>query len=889
MGTTFRKDYKAPSHLIDSVQLEFDLDPDSSSVTSTFEVRPNPDSDDTVHDLVLNGEAITLVSVSVDGRTLSESEYALTDKTLTLPSLSKPAQIVIVNRFSPSKNTALSGIYASGKNLMSQCEATGFRRITYWLDRPDVLAKFSVTIRASKALYPVLLSNGNRVESRDLLDGRHEVRWVDPYPKPCYLFALVAGTLSCRRERYRLGNGREVTLEVWVEPQDVEKTAHTMESLKHAIAWDEKRFGLYLDLDLFMIVATNDFNFGAMENKGLNIFNARYALANPAIATDRDYFNIESVVAHEYFHNWTGDRVTLRDWFQLTLKEGLTVFRDQEFSADMLGDPTARAVQRIQDVKNLRAAQFPEDAGPMAHPIRPDSYKEINNFYTMTVYEKGAEVIRMLHTLLGETLFRKGFDEYIRVNDGHAVTCEAFLKAMADASNRDLSQFARWFEQAGTPTLEIESHWDAAHGKLYLIVEQTTPPTPGQLHKAPLHMPFPIAFFDREGNECPLQIETKDGVARCETPLELTEARHEWVFTGFTDRPVPSFNRGFAAPVKLSYDYSLEDLALLAGCDTDPFNRWEAMQQLMLRTVNGLIRSRYAGQEDTVPTVFFDAFKRTLTDETLSPAYAAVTLELPSERQIGETMPLIDPEAAYRAREVLRTHIAKRLQLELTAAVDRSMTPGPYSPDAESAGKRALKNLALYYLMGSANHHTIIRVRDQLIKRENLTDELAALKLIVDSTVPSKRTFELETLQAFLPEPLLVNKWLTVQATTKTFAGELPVLERVRELMACKDFFSLQNPNNVYALPLAFFSQNPSEFHSKDGVGYKFWAEVVLQLDAINPHVAARVARTLENWRRYTPALSRLQYEALASVYQHKDRLSESVLEVVEKALNNPT
>lgn len=888
MGTTFRKDYKVPSHLIDSVHLEFDLDPDSSSVTSTMDVRPNPETDDKVLDLVLNGEAVTLVSVNVNGRALAESEYTLTDTTLTIPALREAAKVVIVNRFSPSKNTALSGIYASGKNLMSQCEATGFRRITYWPDRPDVLAKFTVTIRAPKALYPVLLSNGNRVESRDLLDGRHEVRWVDPYPKPCYLFALVAGTLECRREKYRLGNGREVTLEVWVEPQDIDKTEHTMESLKRAIAWDEKRFGLYLDLDLFMIVATNDFNFGAMENKGLNIFNARYALANPAIATDRDYFNIESVVAHEYFHNWTGDRVTLRDWFQLTLKEGLTVFRDQEFSADMLGDPTARAVQRIEDVKALRAAQFPEDAGPMAHPIRPESYKEINNFYTMTVYEKGAEVIRMLHTLLGETVFRKGFDEYIRTNDGSAVTCEAFLTAMANASGRDLSQFARWFEQAGTPVVAVEGEWDPATGKFRLVVEQTTPPTPGQPHKVPLLMPFPVAFFDRDGKECPLRLETPDGVVELESPLELTEARHEWVFTGFTSAPVPSLNRGFAAPVRLRYDYSLDDLALLASCDTDPFNRWEAMQELMLRTTRELIRDRFAGREDNVPAVFFDAFKRTLTDETLSPAYAAVTLELPSERTIGESLPFIDPEAAFRAREALRVQIAKRLQLELTAVVDRSVTPGPYSPDPESAGKRALKNLALYYLMGASSHHTVIRVRDQLIKRENLTDELAALKLIVDSNVPSKNNFEVETLQTYLPEPLLVNKWLTVQATTKTHAGELPVLERVRELMKC-EFFSLSNPNNVYALLLAFFTQNPSEFHTKDGEGYKFWTEVVLELDRINPHVAARVARTLENWRRYTPQLSRLQFEALENVYLHKDRLSESVLEVVEKALNNPT
>ena len=477
--TIFRADYRAPSHLIDTVHLEFDLDADSTSVINTMHVRPNPDAQHS-SDLILNGETLTLVSVAVDGLPLDESRYTLGDDLLTIRGIDRECDVIVVNRFSPSANKALSGIYTSGQNLMSQCEAQGFRRITYFLDRPDVLSRYSVVIRASKEQYPVLLSNGNRIEEKDLDDGRHEARWEDPFPKPCYLFALVAGRLEALRDTIVLKDGRTASLEVWVEPQDIDKTQHTMDSLKKSIRWDEERWGLELDLDGFRIVATNDFNFGAMENKGLNIFNARYALANPKVATDQDYANIESVVGHEYFHNWTGDRVTLRDWFQLTLKEGLTVFRDQEFSADMLGDESARAVERIRNVKALRLAQFAEDAGPMAHPIRPDSYQEIDNFYTSTVYEKGAEVIRMLQTLLGKDTFRKGFDLYIARNDGHAVTCEAFLEAMEEASGRDLQQFRRWYSQAGTPRVAVSTQWNAEAGQPVLTVEQTTPPPPGQ-------------------------------------------------------------------------------------------------------------------------------------------------------------------------------------------------------------------------------------------------------------------------------------------------------------------------------------------------------------------------------------------------------------------------
>ena len=591
--TIRREDYRAPSHLIDEVRLEFDLDAESTAVVNTMHVRPNPAADEKNASLFLNGEDLTLVSVSIDGKPLDENRYELSQSGLLIRDLSAPAVVTVVNRFSPAANTALSGIYVSGANLISQCEAQGFRRITFYMDRPDVLAKFTAVLRASKDAYPVLLSNGNAGDAKDLDDGRHEVTFVDPFPKPSYLFALVAGRLVCREEKFRLKDGRLANLSVWVEPQDIDKTEHTLESLKKAIRWDEERWGLELDLDDFKIVATKDFNFGAMENKGLNIFNSKCALANPNVATDEDYFHIESVVGHEYFHNWTGDRITLRDWFQLTLKEGLTVFRDQEFSADMLGEPSARAVQRIKDVIALRAAQFPEDAGPMAHPIRPESYQEINNFYTMTVYEKGAEVFRMLQTLLGRETFRRGFDDYIAKNDGSAVTCEAVLDAMAGAAKRDLRQFKRWFSQAGTPRVKVRSFWNAAEGTLRLAVTQTTPATPGQPVKRPFLIPFPVALLNAQGEEMPVRLEGETGTGIVGTRmLELTEDSQEFVFTGLAEKPVLSLNRGFAAPIILDAGLTRDERLFLAAHDSDPFNRWDALNGLLIDAVRKETRAR---------------------------------------------------------------------------------------------------------------------------------------------------------------------------------------------------------------------------------------------------------------------------------------------------------
>lgn len=887
--TIYRQDYQAPSHLVDTINLEFDLDVESTSVSSLMHVRPNPEVTDSNGDLVLFGEDLTFVSLSVNGEPLDETQFDLTDHTLTLHNITGEADIAIVNRFSPAKNTRLQGIYASGKNLISQCEAEGFRSITYFPDRPDVLARYHVTIRAPKNEFPVLLSNGNRVSERDLEDGRHESVWDDPFPKPSYLFALVAGTFECQRENFQLKDGRVATLEVWVEPQDIDKTSHTMESLKKAIRWDEERWGLELDLDHFAIVATNDFNFGAMENKGLNIFNARYALANPKVATDQDYANIEAVVGHEYFHNWTGDRVTLRDWFQLTLKEGLTVFRDQEFSSDMLGDESARAVERIKNVKALRLAQFSEDAGPMAHPIRPESYRSIDNFYTMTVYEKGAEVIRMLQTLLGRDAFRRGFDRYIANNDGHAVTCEHFIDAILEGSNIDKELFKRWYSQAGTPRVTVTTTYDASAHTLTLTCAQSTPPTPDQPSKEPCLIPFPVALFDRQGNALPLKLQDEPLVSgKTEQMLQLTAAVQSWIFCDVPSEPVISLNRGFAAPVIVEYDYSDDDLALLAKHDTNAFNRWEALQQLMMRELLTQVQAVLSQEEQTVSPVLFEAFEALITDESLSPAYKAVAMELPSERLIGDALPVIDPWAVHYAREFVRERLGTRTLTKLEEIVAACKLQGEYSPDPVDAGKRAFKNMALYYLIATANKHAILLVRDQYIVANNLTDKLAALTLMSGSSSPVKQEMNVETLNEWISEPLLLNKWFTIQATAPCLNGEVPVVNRVRELLN-SGFFNIKNPNNVYALVNAFFQNNPAEFHRHDGTGYQFWAQMVQQLDAINPSVAARAARSLENWRRYSPDLASMMYQTLVFMKARQDKLSKQVNEIIDKALNNPS
>lgn len=881
--TTYRQDYKPFSHRITSVELDFHLDPEVTQVSSTMHVekarRAAPD------DFVLDGSGLTFVSLSINGKPADPTRYALTDTTLTIHSIPGRAVITIVNRFSPAKNTILSGIYMSKGAFMSQCESEGFRRITYWPDRPDVMSVFTVKMHAKKDLYPVLLSNGNLVEQGEEDDGMHYAVWNDPFRKPSYLFALVAGNLKDRSEKFTLQNGKEVLLQVWTEEKNYPRSAHALESLKKAIRWDEERFGRELDLDRFMIVATDDFNFGAMENKGLNVFNSRYVMASPETATDQDYLNIESVVGHEYFHNWTGDRVTLRDWFQLTLKEGLTVFRDQEFSMDMAPDESTRAVMRIKDVRALRARQFPEDAGPMAHPIRPDSYEEINNFYTMTVYEKGAEVIRMLQTILGKDGFRKGMDLYFERHDGHAVTCDDFLAAMADANHADLRQFALWYSQAGTPRVTVSTVYDPEKQTLTVQASQMTPATPGQSSKDPMLIPISVGLLDQTGADLALTLYGENACQDTTRTLLLSEETMSWTFVNIPEKPVLSLGRGFSAPVIFDYGYTRDELMFLARHDSDAFNRAEAMERLSKLALNRMIDEIELGEQPHVEQYLLNAFESMLKDESLSPMFRAVALELPSEQDLGQGRAMINPTAIHRARQLLTETIGDYFSQDLATVITKNIIPGPYNPDAEDAGKRMLKNLCLNYWLAGGLAKALLAVRSQFDHADNLTDKLAALQMIVNSKSPAKVDVLNLAGQSWAGDALLLNKWCTVQATAVCHDNEMPILERIRVLSRYPTVFSYENPNCVYALILAFMTSNPAEFHRPDGSGYDYWYEMVAKLDQINPHVASRIARALDNWRRYDPERAAKMHDALVRVSEIPT-LSPHVREVVMKSLN---
>jgi aminopeptidase N len=895
--TVRREDYRPPTFLVDRIELAFDLDPVSTTVETHLDVRRNPAVD--AGPLVLDGENLQLLGVEIDDRAIST--FALADGRLAIPlaSTTTRAHLRIRNTIAPDKNTELMGLFLSHGSLFTQCEAEGFRRITFFLDRPDVMATYTVTLRADKQRFPVLLANGNLVGQGDLPQGRHFARWEDPFPKPSYLFALVAGRFECREERVRTRSGRDVLLQIWVEPGQLDKTAHAMESLKRAIRWDEERFGLELDLDRFMIVASHDFNMGAMENKGLNIFNAKYVLANPAVATDADFANIESIVGHEYFHNWTGNRVTCRDWFQLSLKEGLTVFRDQEFSADMmLGDSAARgeagnwarAVKRIEDVRTLRAAQFPEDAGPLAHPVRPDSYQEIGNFYTATVYEKGAEVVRMLQTILGREGFRRGLDLYFKRHDGQAVTCEDFVAAMADANPTRLdaarrSQFVRWYSQAGTPRVVASSRYDSSSQTFELTLQQACPPTPGQADKESFLVPLSVGLLTPEGSDLPLRLEGEAHAGESTRVLELSETTQTFRFVDVPVAPLPSLPRDFSAPVIVECRYDDRELAFLAAFDSDGFNRWEAGQRLAVARLIRVTDSFETGQAPDLDDVLFDVFERTLQDRSLAPAFKEQALHLPAESFLAEQRAMVDPEAIRAAREYVRREIGRRLQTSLRHAYETHQTPGPYSPDAASAGKRGLRNLALSYLVDSGAADAIELARHQLEHADNMTDLQAALCAIVNSSAPFKVDALLRLSRAWMHEPLLMNKWFNVQATAIGLPGEPPVLARVRMLLR-HPAYSTANPNNVYALILGFCNNNPAEFHRADGSGYAFWLEQVLQLDRINPTVAARVARSLDRWRKFTPDRQR-RMRAVLGELARAPALSRDVREIVTKSLED--
>ncbi|GAB5100631.1 aminopeptidase N [Caballeronia sp. HLA56] len=891
-----RQDYTPPAFLIDSVALEFDLVPSRTVVRNSMRLHCNPDAADNTARLELIGEQLEFVSATIDGK--PHTDVRVSDNGLSIGNIPGDVfELVIESVCNPAANTTLSGLYVSSGNFFTQCEAEGFRRITYFLDRPDVMATYTVTLRADKTAYPVLLSNGNLIDEGDLPDGRHFAVWEDPFKKPSYLFALVAGKLVRIEERIQSGS-REKLLQVWVEPHDLDKTRHAMDSLIHSIRWDEKRFGLELDLDRFMIVAVSDFNMGAMENKGLNIFNTKYVLANPETATDIDFSNIEAVVGHEYFHNWTGNRVTCRDWFQLSLKEGLTVFRDQEFSADMAaGDvdgaasAAARATKRIEDVRVLRQMQFAEDAGPMAHPVRPESYVEINNFYTMTVYEKGSEVVRMYQTLFGREGFRKGMDLYFQRHDGQAVTCDDFRHAMADANNRDLSQYERWYSQAGTPRVSVRASYDAAAKRYTLTLAQGYAEgneAARTTQQGPLLIPFAVGLIGANGADLPLRLEGEKEPNGTTRVLEFAEREQSFTFVAVSEAPLPSLLRNFSAPVIVEFDYTNEQLAFLLAHDSDPFNRWEAGQRLATRELLALAARAAKGETLTLDSDIIAAFSRVLDDTTLTPAFRELAMMLPSESYLAEQMSVSDPAAVHAARVFMSRQLAAGLRDKWLAAYEANRTPGEYRPTPEDAGKRGLKNLALAYLSQLDDPSEAIRLAEaQYDSADNMTDRSAALSalLLASATAGADPTVADTALDDFYRrfehEALVIDKWFALQATQRG-GPDRKIIEIVRQLMQ-HQAFTLKNPNRARSLIFSFCSGNPAQFHAPDGSGYAFWAEQVIALDALNPQVAARLARGLELWRRFTPQLREKMHAALTEVASKAK--SRDVREVVEKAL----
>ncbi len=868
-------DYRPPDYLVDQVELQFRLLPATTEVQTRLVMRRNPAAGEAIGPLMLDGQELELVELRLDGEALGSNRYQIDGDRLAVHELPAAFTLESTVRIRPERNTALEGLYVSNGVFCTQCEPEGFRKITYFPDRPDVMARYRVRIEADRATCPVLLANGNLIEHGGLSGGRHFALWEDPFPKPSYLFALVAGRLEKLSDTFATRSGREVTLEIYVEPREIDKCAHAMASLKKAMRWDEERFGLEYDLDRFMIVAVSDFNFGAMENKGLNIFNTKFVLAKPETATDSDYLGVESVIAHEYFHNWTGNRVTCRDWFQLALKEGLTVFRDQEFTADL----HSRAVKRIADVRRLRATQFVEDGGPLAHPVRPDTYLEINNFYTATVYEKGAEVIRMLHTLIGEAAFQRGMCIYFERHDGQAVRCEDFVEAMETASGRDLTQFRRWYGQAGTPRLTVRGEHDPAARTFTLAVAQTTPPTPGQPVKQPLHMPFALGLLDRAGQPLPLQPDGEVPPAGTARVLELTEVEHRFTFTGVPARPVPSLLRGFSAPVILESDLDDADRRLLMAHDPDPFVRWEAGQSYALKLMLVLIADHHAGRRLRLDDGLAEAFAATLADPDLDPAFRAQALSLPSETYVAEQMAVIDVDAIHRVREFLRAALGARLRDDWSRTYRTLQTDEPYRFEPAQVDRRTLRNLALAYLLaggGAAGRDSCVA---QFRGADNMTDVVAALGLLAESDLPERNEALAGFYARWRDDALVVDKWFALQA----MAQRPDAIDQVTALLG-HEAFTLANPNRVRALIGAFAQANPTGFHRADGAGYAVVADHVLLLDPRNPQVAARLAQPFGRWRRHDlarQALMRSQLERILAT----ECLSRDVYEIASKSL----
>ncbi len=867
------KDYRPPAYLVDRIELAFDLDPETTRVRARLHVRRNLQYDLDPTPLVLDGEDLTLQSVLLDEAPLAEDRYTVDENRLIIPDVPTAFTLTTEVLIHPRSNTRLEGLYVSEGMLCTQCEAEGFRRITYFPDRPDVMARYRVTLRADRNRFPVLLANGNRVDAGDLDDGRHFAVWEDPFPKPSYLFALVAGRLEKRTDTFTTRSGRRVRLEIYVAPSDLDQCDHAMGCLKRAMAWDEIKYGREYDLDRYMIVAVSHFNMGAMENKGLNLFNSRYVLTRPETATDEDFEHVLAVIGHEYFHNWTGNRVTLRDWFQLSLKEGLTVFREQQFSAD----EGSAAVRRIEDVNLLRTRQFPEDESPLAHPVRPESYIEINNFYTMTVYEKGAEVVRMLHTLLGWEGFRRGMDLYFERHDGQAVTCEDFVKAMEDANRVDLAQFMRWYTQAGTPRVEVQYHYEADRRTFVLALTQSCPPTPGQPHKEPFLIPVGLALLDGEGNPIPLQLEGESAPRGTSRILPLTGAHQRFRFVNVSEPPVLSIFRDFSAPVKLLMERDPDEWYFLWRHDNDPFNRWDAGQTLMSHCLLAQIPEPAPALDPRLVAGFEPLLSQPLDDLS----YTAWLLRLPEEDYLAEQMDVIDVDGIHRVREQARRELATVLKDDFLDCYHAHHRPEEWADTSAAAiGRRRLKNTCLSYLATRDDPAIHELVLTQYRSTRNMTDQLAAFQAVVHEDHPAKTTVVEDFHRRWRSQPLVLDKWFAIQAADPSPGA----IERIETLLAHPDF-DPTNPNRVRSVLGVFAQRNPVHFHARDGRGHRLLADWLLRLDRINPQLAARLAQPLANWRRYDGDRQASMRRELARIRQTPE-LSKDLFEIVDKALS---
>ncbi|MGC0863170.1 aminopeptidase N [Pantoea agglomerans] len=862
----YRHDYRAPDYTITDIDLTFELDASTTRVTAISQVKRLGDSQ---AELRLDGEALTLIALEVDGQ--AWTAFREDEGALVISQLPESFTLKIINDIHPDQNTALEGLYKSGDALCTQCEAEGFRHITWYLDRPDVLARFTTTIYADGERYPFLLSNGNRIDSGRDEQGRSWVKWQDPFPKPCYLFALVAGDFDVLRDSFTTRSGRDVALEIFVDRGNLDRADWAMTSLKNSMKWDEERFGLEYDLDIFMIVAVDFFNMGAMENKGLNVFNAKYVLAKAETATDKDYLGIEAVIGHEYFHNWTGNRVTCRDWFQLSLKEGLTVFRDQEFSSDL----GSRAVNRIDNVRIVRGAQFAEDASPMAHPIRPDQVIEMNNFYTLTVYEKGSEVIRMMHTLLGEENFQKGMKLYFDRHDGSAATCDDFVQAMEDASNVDLSQFRRWYSQSGTPVLTVRDDYNPELEQYTLHVTQHTPATADQKEKLPLHIPLDIELYDGEGKVIPLQ----NNGHPVHHVLNVTEEFQTFIFDNVYFQPVPSLLREFSAPVKLDYKWSDAQLTFLMRHARNDFSRWDAAQSLLATYIRLNVARYQQGQHLSLPLHVADAFRAVLLDTDCDPALTALILTLPSENEIAELFDTIDPQAIALVRDALQRTLARELADEFFAIYNANQQP-EYRVEHDAIGQRSLKNICLTYLAFSDAQLADKLVQTQYHQATNMTDALAALSAAVAAQLPCRDALLAAYDERWHQDGLVMDKWFVLQATSPA----ANVMRNVRQLLNHRSF-TMSNPNRVRSLVGAFASANPAAFHAKDGSGYKFLVEMLTDLNTRNPQVAARMVEPLIRLKRYDEDRQAMMRQALEQLLE-LDKLSGDLYEKITRALN---